>query len=483
MTPQGEVGRPGDPPERNRHDHCSGTDSASAPPHRLIFGGLGVVVVAAVAVGIVLAVRGGGTGTAFSTGLKGSGVAATQTRTVPAFAAVDLAGANEVGVHVGSTQAVTVHGDDNLIDYVTTTVQAGTLAIGQSRGFSTKSPMSVEITVPALDAVTLSGAGVLDVDGVKADHFSVRAPGSGTLSVTGRPRPSTRPCPGRATSGSTTSQHTTRPRLSPAPAVSWSTRATASTRPSRASARSSTPAARPSSRRTSPAPEQSPGSSSGHASANARRVRRILVDHAGRIPDRSQTRGSSGTSRSRTPGLDLSRLRTARRRPHRDSALAIAARTGPTSHSTSSPIAAHLDAAERPNRLEDDENAPWISRQVAELEIALGDHHLERSVVPAKPDRRNERTAVLPIGRQDGGGGSLQERAHAVDPGFSHVVEPTRRRRGGSRAVPAGRARGSRPASRSGRGGGGTSPRPCPGRARGRRPGGRRRAAGRRSRG
>ena len=65
------------------------------------------------------------------------------------------------------------------------TVQDGTLAIGQSRSFSTKSPMSVEITVPALDAVALSGAGVLIVDGVKAAHFSVRAPGSGVLSVTG----------------------------------------------------------------------------------------------------------------------------------------------------------------------------------------------------------------------------------------------------------------------------------------------------------
>jgi hypothetical protein len=45
--------------------------------------------------------------------------------------------------------------------------------------------MSVEITVPALDAATLSGAGVLAVTGVAADRFTVRAPGSGVLSVTG----------------------------------------------------------------------------------------------------------------------------------------------------------------------------------------------------------------------------------------------------------------------------------------------------------
>jgi len=151
--------------------------------HRLILVSLCVVVVAAVAVGIVLAVR--GTGTTSSTGVQGSGVPAAQTRTLPAFTAVDLAGANNVIVHVGGTQAVTVHGDDNLIPYVTTTVQNGALAIKQSRSFSTTSPMRVDVTVPALDAVTLSGAGVLTVDGVEADHFTVRMPGSGVLTVTG----------------------------------------------------------------------------------------------------------------------------------------------------------------------------------------------------------------------------------------------------------------------------------------------------------
>ena len=151
-------------------------------PYRLIFAFVGVLAVAAVAVGIVLAVRDSG---ASSTGVKGSGVAVTQSRSVAGFTAVELAGANNVAVHVGSPQAVTVHGDDNLLEYVTTLVQDGTLAIGQTRSFSTKSPMSVEITVPALNAVTLSGAGVLNVDGVKAYDFSVRAPGIGTLSVAG----------------------------------------------------------------------------------------------------------------------------------------------------------------------------------------------------------------------------------------------------------------------------------------------------------
>jgi hypothetical protein len=153
--------------------------------HRLVIVSLIVLAFAAATVGIVVAARHTGTVTTFSSGTKGSGVAATQVRTLPAFTAVDLAGSNTVTVHVGGTQTVTVHGDDNLIRHITTTVQNGTLAVGQSRSFSTTSPMSVVITVPALDAATLSGAGVLAVTGVAADRFTVLAPGSGVLVVTG----------------------------------------------------------------------------------------------------------------------------------------------------------------------------------------------------------------------------------------------------------------------------------------------------------
>jgi hypothetical protein len=117
--------------------------SPAPTPHRhvrrrFVLVSLCLLVVAAVAVGIVLAVRADDTGTTSSTGVQGSGVPATQTRAVPAFTAVDLAGGNNVTVHVGRTQAVTVNGDDNLIKYVTTTVHDGTLAIGQSASFSAR---------------------------------------------------------------------------------------------------------------------------------------------------------------------------------------------------------------------------------------------------------------------------------------------------------------------------------------------------------
>ena len=67
-------------------------------------------------------------------------------------------------VRVGGKQSVVVHGDDNLLSRITTRVRAGSLVIGNTSGsFTTKAPMSVDVTVPSLDALALSGSGVFVV--------------------------------------------------------------------------------------------------------------------------------------------------------------------------------------------------------------------------------------------------------------------------------------------------------------------------------
>ena len=146
-----------------------------------------VAVVAAMVLaglGVALALLGRGARSPGS-GVRGSGVAASQPRALPAFSSLDLAGSNDVTVLVGSPQSVVVHADSNLISNVTTSVVGGTLVIGDTGSFTTRSPMNVDVSVPSLTALTLSGDGQLSVTGISAPQLTVSIPGSGLLSASG----------------------------------------------------------------------------------------------------------------------------------------------------------------------------------------------------------------------------------------------------------------------------------------------------------
>jgi Putative auto-transporter adhesin, head GIN domain len=115
----------------------------------------------------------------------GSGVAVTETRTLAPFTRIELAGGNNVHIAVGGPQSVLVHGDDNLVKRVETAVRDGALVISTRGTFQTHAPMSVDVRVPSLSALTLSGSGNVDARGVAARSLAVSLPGSGNLSVTG----------------------------------------------------------------------------------------------------------------------------------------------------------------------------------------------------------------------------------------------------------------------------------------------------------
>jgi hypothetical protein len=80
---------------------------------------------------------------------------------------------------------VVVHADSNLLGDVTTRVVSGTLMIGTAGNFTAHSPMSVDVSVPALTALHLSGSGLMSVTGIKAPALTVTLSGSGILTATG----------------------------------------------------------------------------------------------------------------------------------------------------------------------------------------------------------------------------------------------------------------------------------------------------------
>ena len=114
-----------------------------------------------------------------------SGTAATQSRTVATFSHLDLAASNNVTITVGRPQSVVVHADSNVINHVTTDVVAGTLVIGNTGSVTARGPVSVEVSVPSLTALRLSGSGQIAATGISTPQLTVTISGSGQLSAAG----------------------------------------------------------------------------------------------------------------------------------------------------------------------------------------------------------------------------------------------------------------------------------------------------------
>jgi Putative auto-transporter adhesin, head GIN domain len=165
--------------------------TTTAPHHggRTSHGGQLILLAAAtiaalilVAIGIAALSRDGGT---TGSGIQGSGIAASQTRAVAKFTGLDLAGSNKVTVVVGAPQSVVVHADTNLLAHVTTTVAGGKLVIANTGSFTTRTSMDVQVSVPSLAALNLSGSGQLSVTGISASRLTVTVSGSGMIDASG----------------------------------------------------------------------------------------------------------------------------------------------------------------------------------------------------------------------------------------------------------------------------------------------------------
>lgn len=121
------------------------------------------------------------------TSIQGSGVEATQAREVPAFTKVHLSGSGDLRAAVGAPQQpLRVTCDDNLLQYVTTEVRGDTLHIGMQPGsYSFRRDLVVELSAPMLEAVSISGSGSAEVDGLSGEVFAATISGSGDVTARG----------------------------------------------------------------------------------------------------------------------------------------------------------------------------------------------------------------------------------------------------------------------------------------------------------
>lgn len=117
--------------------------------------------------------------------IKGSGTVTTQEREVSNFTQVELKSIGNLTIKQGQPTSLTIKADDNLMQYITTDVEEGTLEIGMQPNVNVDPTSTIEYTlvVDSLSSVQLSGFGNITADELSGDEINVVLAGSGDITI------------------------------------------------------------------------------------------------------------------------------------------------------------------------------------------------------------------------------------------------------------------------------------------------------------
>jgi hypothetical protein len=110
-----------------------------------------------------------------------------QIRTTPPFTAIDMQGAISLTVDTGARQTLAVTGNDRFINGLSTDVVDGVLRIRvlDKELNRRHGEQHIAITMPALRALTVEGAGVIKLNNIRGERLDVDYQGAGKMDVSG----------------------------------------------------------------------------------------------------------------------------------------------------------------------------------------------------------------------------------------------------------------------------------------------------------
>lgn len=118
-------------------------------------------------------------------GVSGSGKLVQEKRNVGSFNSISTEGAFDIEVVCQKPQDVEISGDDNILPLVTTEVSNNVLHVRNLRNYSTSQPLTLRISTPDLVGIHSSGAGTIEVSGLKNDRFEIDVNGAPTIKASG----------------------------------------------------------------------------------------------------------------------------------------------------------------------------------------------------------------------------------------------------------------------------------------------------------
>jgi hypothetical protein len=117
-------------------------------------------------------------------GAKGSGTLVSETRDLPTFRSVELAGSGHVHIRQGEHQSVSVRTDDNIMPLVKTEVRGETLVLSVEGMARHVTSLEFDIVVKEITGLRVSGSGdIVGRGSFVADELDVGVRGSGRVDL------------------------------------------------------------------------------------------------------------------------------------------------------------------------------------------------------------------------------------------------------------------------------------------------------------
>lgn len=118
-------------------------------------------------------------------GIPGNGIMIEEVREIEAFSELSLAGSYSVKVIIGEEPSLKIKGEENLLPLIRTMNSGEELIIEPTQKISPTKGMELHITTPKLVAISTSGASSIEAGPITAEKFEASLVGSDTLYVVG----------------------------------------------------------------------------------------------------------------------------------------------------------------------------------------------------------------------------------------------------------------------------------------------------------
>ncbi len=119
-------------------------------------------------------------------GVRGSGHPRSEQRPVETFDQVQISGGLNATVVVGPPASLTLTADDNLLPMITSRVDHGQLQLRTTQSISSVTPINIQVTVPSLTTLDVSGGVSVTATGINVRAFALHASGGSSVTIGGR---------------------------------------------------------------------------------------------------------------------------------------------------------------------------------------------------------------------------------------------------------------------------------------------------------